>query len=137
MEYQALVRISTCFYNPDDEGHAISDKDGQREADEGNTRASERVVDGLVGSTVEQLTQVQEWGLTDEGLMSIEDWTYGSCRPSDTGWPTNQGRLGTLGLDLSDPQHKENSMKEPNPRWQSGRSLTQRELWAWTSWSPT
>ena len=81
----------------------ISGKEGQREEDEGNTRVNERVVDGLVGSTVEQLTWVHEWGSTGEGLTPTEDWTYGSCTPSDTGWPTNQGRLGTLGLDLSDP----------------------------------
>ena len=37
---------------------AISSKDRQREEDEGNTRANESVVEGLVGSTVEQLSQV-------------------------------------------------------------------------------
>ena len=100
--------------------YAISGKDGQREEDEENTRASECVVDGLVGSTIEQLTWVQEWGLTDEGLTLTEDWTYGFRTPSNIGWPTNQGRLGTLGLDLPDPQRKENSMEEPNPQMAIG-----------------
>ena len=74
------------------------------------------MVDRLVGSTVEQLTQVQEWGSTNEGLTPTKDLTYGSHTPPDTGWPTNQGRLGTLGLAFLDPQHKENSMEEPNPQ---------------------
>ena len=38
----------------------IFSKDGQREEDARNTRASERVVEGLVGLTVEQLARVQE-----------------------------------------------------------------------------
>ena len=58
--------------------------------------------------------------MTDEGLMSTEDWTYGSRTPSDTGWLTNQGRLGTLEQDLPDPQHKENSLEEPNPQMAIG-----------------
>ena len=103
--------------------YAISDKDGQREEDKGNAHVSERVVDGLVGSTVEQLTHVQEWGWTDEGLTPTKDWTFGSRTPSDTGWPTNQGRLGNWGLSLPDPQHKENSMEEPNTKRTLGLDL--------------
>ena len=34
----------------------IFSKDGQREEDEGTTRTIERVVEGLVGSTIERLT---------------------------------------------------------------------------------
>ena len=37
---------------------ANSNKDGQRDEDEGNTRANERVVEGLVDLTVKQLTRV-------------------------------------------------------------------------------
>ena len=93
---------------------------GKGKKDEGNTHASERVVEGLVGSTVEQLTRVQEWGSTDEELMPIGDLTYRSHTSPDAGRFSNPGGLGTLGLDLSVPQHKEDSLEEPNPRVTNG-----------------
>ena len=69
-----------------------------------------------MGSTVEQLSQVQEYSSTDEGLTPIGDLTYSPHTPPYAGWITNQGGLGTLGLDSPDPQHKEDSLVEPNPQ---------------------
>ena len=46
----------------------IFSKDEQRKEDEGTTHAVERMVEGLVGSTIERLTQVHVWGSTAEDL---------------------------------------------------------------------
>ena len=76
LEDPSLVGISIVLSVRDP---VIFSKDGQREEDEGTTRAIERMVEGLVGLTIESLTQVQVWGSTPEDLRPTMVMRVGLC----------------------------------------------------------
>ena len=105
----------------------IFNKDGQREEDEGTTRAVEHVVEGLVGSTVKRLTREQVWGSTVEDLTPTVVLTSKSHTSPDAGRSLNLGGFGTLGLDLLDPQHKEDYLEKPKPQVLDGYGPFQEE----------